>query len=314
MSRTLLLTRSEYGLRMPSQLPPIVTVDWLVDELAHQHAPDAAATAHPRAANLAIIHVGTTMTGRDPHQTYLDGHLPGARFVSLDDDLADPPAPIVGRHPLPAAASVHDLLARLGIDADTRVVAYDDRNGAFAARLIWMLRVLDQPAALLDSDRDAWPDPLTTGPTPDTPVPADRQHTDWPAGALADADTVAAHIETGGVVIDSREPARYRGEVEPIDAVAGHVPGAINLPFGDNLVDGRWRPASELATRFEALGDDPDAIVYCGSGVTACHNALAIEAAGLSRPRIYVGSWSGWSSDPDRPIATGSTPRGAATK
>ena len=314
MSRTLLLAGTEYGLGMPAQLAPIVTVDWLVHELAQQHSTDAAAAAHPQAGNLAIVHVGTTMTGHDPYQTYLDGHLPGARFVSLNDDLADTPAPIVGRHPLPAAASVQDVLARLGISADTRVVAYDDRNGAFAARLVWMLRLLDQPAALLDGDRDAWPGALATGPAPDTPVPADRPNIDWPAGALADADTVAAHIATGGVVIDSREPARYRGEVEPIDAVAGHVPGAINLPFGDNLVDGRWRPASELATRFEALGDDPNAIVYCGSGVTACHNALAIEAAGLPRPRIYVGSWSGWSSDPDRPIATGSSPGGAGTE
>ena len=106
-------------------------------------------------------------------------------------------------------------------------------------------------------------------------------------------------------MIDSRESARYAGEIEPIDAVAGHVPGAINLPFADNLIDGRWRGTANLHDRFGLLTSDPCAIVYCGSGVTACHNALAIEAAGLDRPRVYVGSWSGWSTDPSRPIATG---------
>ena len=113
---------------------------------------------------------------------------------------------------------------------------------------------------------------------------------------------------SGGVVVDSRERVRYLGEIEPIDNVAGHVPGAINLPFADNLDAGLFHPVDELAARFEALRSDPRAIVYCGSGVTACHNALAIEAAGFPPPRVYVGSWSGWTADPDRPIATGPNP------
>jgi thiosulfate/3-mercaptopyruvate sulfurtransferase len=121
---------------------------------------------------------------------------------------------------------------------------------------------------------------------------------------------VEQHLNGGGVVIDSRDPARFAGEIEPIDSVAGHVPGAINLLYGDNLAsDGRFRPVDELRSRFApAIGDDARPIVYCGSGVTACHNALAMEQSGLGLPRVYVGSWSGWIADPDRPIATGSTP------
>ena len=137
----------------------------------------------------------------------------------------------------------------------------------------------------------------------------ERTVRDWPTDALADADAVAAHIVDGGVVIDSRDPRRYAGEVEPIDAVAGHVPGAINLLYTDNLdAEGRFRPPQQLADRFAAARPDEQAIVYCGSGVTACHNALAMEHAGLPLPRVYVGSWSGWSADPDRPVATGDAP------
>ena len=138
--------------------------------------------------------------------------------------------------------------------------------------------------------------------------PVERRAIAWPADRIVDADDVAAHIAAGGVVVDSRERARFLGEIEPIDRVAGHVPGAINLPFAENLVDGVFQPADTLAQRFEALRSDPSAIVYCGSGVTACHNALAIEAAGFPPPRVYVGSWSGWTADPDRPIATGPNP------
>ncbi len=133
---------------------------------------------------------------------------------------------------------------------------------------------------------------------------------DWPLDALADAVDVAAHLRDGGAVVDSRDPARYAGEFEPIDAVAGHVPGAINLLFNDNLAsDGRFAPVDDLRTRFEPIVADGDrAIVYCGSGVTACHNALAMEHAGFGLPRVYVGSWSGWSADPERPVATGTAP------
>jgi thiosulfate/3-mercaptopyruvate sulfurtransferase len=141
-------------------------------------------------------------------------------------------------------------------------------------------------------------------------VSTERTVHDWPMDALADAYGVARHLDDGGVVIDSRDPARYAGEIEPIDSVAGHVPGAVSLLFNDNLAsDGRFRPADELQARFApVIRDDERPIVYCGSGVTACHNALAMEHAGFGLPRVYVGSWSGWSADPERPIATGPTP------
>jgi thiosulfate/3-mercaptopyruvate sulfurtransferase len=279
---------------MNSSLPPLISSQLLTERLTSGGA-DAP----------VIVHVGTTMVGSNPYASYLERRLPAARYASLDDDLADPPAPIVGRHPLPSPVAFAAVLSRLGIAPAVPVVAYDDRNGAFAARLVWMLRIIGQPAALLDGGLEAWPGPLQSGPLePHEPV-LDRPVAPWPSEAVVDADEVAAHIEQGGVVIDSREPLRYAGEIEPIDAVAGHVPGAINMPFTTNLAAGQWLTANQLATRFAHVEKDPRAIVYCGSGVTACHNALAIESAGLPLPRVFVGSWSGWSTDPERPVATG---------
>jgi thiosulfate/3-mercaptopyruvate sulfurtransferase len=139
--------------------------------------------------------------------------------------------------------------------------------------------------------------------------PVGRAVHPWPSDAVADADAVAEHIRAGGIVIDSRDPARYAGEVEPIDAVAGHIPGAINIVYTENLdAESKFRPTAELAERFAGEATDDDPIVYCGSGVTACHNALVMEHVGLGRPRLYVGSWSAWSADSHRPVATGPTP------
>jgi thiosulfate/3-mercaptopyruvate sulfurtransferase len=280
-------------------VPPIVDASWLRDRL----------TTDP---TLTICHVGSTMVGPDPEQSFTSGHLPGARFVSLDDVLAAPPSGTAGRHPLPAPADFARALGDLGVGDDATVVAYDDRGGAFAGRLVWMLRILGQRAALLDGGIEGWlAEPgaeLDDEPAPITAT--ERTVSDWPLEALADAIDVEQHLDGGGVVIDSRDPARFAGEIEPIDSVAGHVPGAINLLYGDNLAsDGRFRPVDELRSRFApAIGDDARPIVYCGSGVTACHNALAMEQSGFGLPRVYVGSWSGWIADPDRPIATGSTP------
>jgi thiosulfate/3-mercaptopyruvate sulfurtransferase len=280
-------------------VPPIVDASWLRDRL----------TTDP---TLTICHVGSTMVGPDPEQSFTSGHLPGARFVSLDDVLAAPPSGTAGRHPLPAPADFARALGDLGVGDDATVVAYDDRGGAFAGRLVWMLRILGQRAALLDGGIEGWlAEPgaeLDDEPAPITAT--ERTVRDWPLEALADAIDVEQHLDGGGVVIDSRDPARFAGEIEPIDSVAGHVPGAINLLYGDNLAsDGRFRPVDELRSRFApAIGDDARPIVYCGSGVTACHNALAMEQSGFGLPRVYVGSWSGWIADPDRPIATGSTP------
>jgi thiosulfate/3-mercaptopyruvate sulfurtransferase len=170
-----------------------------------------------------------------------------------------------------------------------------------------MLRILGLPAALLDGGLEAWDGELVTGfeqtPTVERPVMP------WPESALATADQVAALLRDGGVVVDCRAEARYRGEIEPVDPRAGHIPGALNVPFSGNLDDRqRFRSPAELGDRFSAAGVDGSAVLYCGSGVSACHNALAMEAAGLERPRIFVGSWSQWSSDLGRPAATGAEP------
>ena len=260
---------------------PIVSAGWLADHLD----------------SVVVCEVVSGRTDADSPA----GHLPGARLVSVDDDLAGEPGAVVGRHPLPSPVAFARRMGALGVSRSAAVVAYDRHAGAYASRLVWMLRVLGQDAALLDGGFDAW-----TGPTDDRPArpaPVDRDPVPWPDGAVASADEVVEHLAQGGVVVDSRAAERYRGEVEPIDAVAGHVPGAINLPFAGNLVDGRFRAADELGRRFADVATDPEAIVYCGSGVTACHNAVAMEHAGLPRPRVYVGSWSGWSTDPERPIA-----------
>ncbi len=279
-------------------IPPIVDVAWLLDRLDED-------------GRLIVCHVGSTMAGPEPEEVYITRHLPGARFVSLDDVLAAPASGTAGRHPLPAPDDFAASLAELGIGPDATVVAYDEREGALAGRMVWMLRILGQRAGLLEGGISAWE---AAGESIDIePVswePAERPAIDWPLEALADAIDVERHIADGGVVIDSRDPARYAGELEPIDVAAGHVPGAINLLFTDNLdSDGRFLPADALRARFApVVGDDNDPIVYCGSGVTACHNALAMEHVGVGLPRIYVGSWSGWIADPDRPIATGAAP------
>lgn len=269
-------------------IEPIVDAEWLDRHLDE----------------VVVCEVGSGTTGGSTPDDHRAGHLPGARFVSVDDDLAGAPGPVVGRHPLPSPEDFAARLGALGIGAGATVVAYDRHGGAFASRLVWMMRTIGQDAALLDGGFEAWTGPVESGTVDATPV--DRDPVPWPPSAVASADEVVAHIESGGVVVDSRAGERYRGETEPIDAVAGHIPGAVNLPFADNLADGRFRPADELRRRFADVAADPDPIVYCGSGVTACHNALAVEHATGRRPRVYVGSWSGWSTDPDRPIATGS--------
>lgn len=234
---------------------------------------------------------------------YLDGHLPGAAFVDLDAVLAGPAAPVVGRHPLPDPTQFAKSLGAMGIGNEATVIAYDDMGGAYASRLVWMLRILGQPAALLDGGRQAWKGVIDRGQVEIDPV--ERDVIAWPTEALADSSIVASHIADGGTVIDSRAPERYRGETEPLDKLAGHVPGAINLPFADNLDGaGKFLPTEQLAERFASI-EDPAPIVYCGSGVTACHNALAMEAAGHPLPRLYVGSWSGWSTEDGRIIAVG---------
>lgn len=248
----------------------------------------------------------------DGYQAYLQGHIPGARYVSMDSVLAAAPGPILGRHPLPTPEAFAGALGQLGIAEDAQVIAYDAVGGRFAGRLVWMLRILGQPAALLDGGLQAWLDQSPAQPLETQPAHwqvCERPVRAWPQAQIVSADEVATAIARGGLVVDARAPERYRGDVEPLDKKAGHIPGAINLFLGDNYREGGsyFKSTQELAARFQQAGFSADTICYCGSGVTACNNVLAAEAAGLPRPRVYVGSWSGWSSDDSRPVATGRT-------
>jgi thiosulfate/3-mercaptopyruvate sulfurtransferase len=233
------------------------------------------------------------------------GHVDGAVLLVRDEVLTRPMRPGDGRHPLPAAEALAAALGGLGIGWDATVVAYDRQHGDTAAHLVYLLRILGQDAALLDGGLAAVTDALSTGPGP-APTPVERAPRPWPTDLLPDADRVTEHVAAGGVLIDARAPERFRGETEPLDPVAGHIPGAVNAFYQDNLrPDGTFRDPADLRADFAGLGASADAIVYCGSGVTACHDLLAIERAGLGRARLYVGSWSQWCRDPSREQATG---------
>jgi thiosulfate/3-mercaptopyruvate sulfurtransferase len=264
-------------------LPPIVSADWLA---AHRDA-------------VVVADVRWYLDGRSGRDAYEAGHLPGAVFVELERALADPPSPGRGRHPLPAPGRFAAELGALGIGDGDAVIAYDDAGGSTAARLVWLLRRLDQPAAVLDGGLAAWSGPLERGPAVPAPARRERAVRPWPVAAFADIDEVAT---TTAPLLDARAAERYRGEVEPIDPRAGHIPGARSLPFAGSLgPDGRFLAPERLRARF---GGEP-AIAYCGSGVTACHLLIAHEAAGLGPGRLFAGSWSQWSADPERPAEVG---------
>jgi thiosulfate/3-mercaptopyruvate sulfurtransferase len=228
--------------------------------------------------------------------------VPGAVFVDVDRDLAAPAFEGPGRHPLPRPEAFAKTLGRLGI-GDDLVVAYDVANGTHAARLWWMLDVTGRRAAVLDGGLAAWEGPLETGADAGRVV-ARPEVRPWPTSSLADADDVAAALrERTAAVVDARAPERFRGETEPFDPVAGHIPGAVNVPLSANVDDrGRFRSADELRALYEPLGPF---IAHCGSGLTACETVLAARLAGLPQPRLYEGSWSDWVHEGDRPVATG---------
>lgn len=258
---------------------------------------------HDLPAGAVFADVRWYLDGRSGRAAYEAEHLPGAVFVDLDAALAGPPSPAAGRHPLPGPDRFAAAMTAVGIGDSVPVVAYDDAGGTVAARLVWMLRVLGHDAALLDGGIGAWAGPLESGPGAPRPG-AHFTPRPWPADALASIDDAS---DPANVVIDARDPARYRGEVEPVDPRPGHIPGARNLACRANLDgSGRFLKPAELRRRFEAAGAGPGApvISYCGSGVTACHNLLALERAGLAG-RLYPGSWSQYSADPDRPAALG---------
>jgi len=249
-------------------------------------------------------------------QAYGTGHIPGARFAHLDKILSGPKTgadgKFKGRHPLPERQAFIDAMQELGVGKGTQVIAYDAHGGMFAARLWWLLRWVGHvQVAVLDGGLPAWQaqgGELST----ETPAPA--------RGDLQEQPPLVTTIDVGDVVanlgsktltvVDARAADRYRGENETLDAVGGHIPGAKNRFFKDNLsADGRFKSADALRAEWNALIDSPQAaVMQCGSGVTACHNLLALEVAGLPGARLYPGSWSEWSSDSSRPVATGAQP------
>jgi len=249
---------------------------------------------------------------------YASGHIPGAFFLHLDQDLSGPQRTpegrFLGRHPLPDRARLAHRLGALGVGDDTLLVAYDEADGMYAARLWWLALWLGHAkAAVLDGGLRAW-QAAGLPVTHETPhaVPRELRPRD-PLVATADVEEIERALGTSRLrVIDARAPERYRGDVEPLDAKAGHIPGALNRPFKANVAsDGRFKPREALKRELEPLvqGMARDALVsQCGSGVTACHNILAMAAAGLALPRLYPGSWSEWSSSPSRPVATGDAP------
>ena len=233
-------------------------------------------------------------------RSYEEGHIPGAVFVDLDQELAGESGD--GRHPLPPASELVETLGRLGIEPDTDVVVYDDVSGAVAARMWWMLESIDHrgQAMVLDGGLQAWTErdlPLEVGSV--DPEPVIYPEVDGYRGVVTH-DRLA-----GRVIADARSPERYRGEVEPVDPKAGHIPGAVNYPLAENLQDGRFRDGRELAERYRDFPED--GVVSCGSGVNACHTALALVIAGRPMPDVYIGSFSDWSRR-DLPVATGPNP------
>jgi thiosulfate/3-mercaptopyruvate sulfurtransferase len=245
---------------------------------------------------------------------YLAGHIPGARYADLNKDLSSPPTSDSGRHPLPAPRVFAATLEKLGIGDDTQVIAYDEANGSFAARAWWMLRWMGHAsAAVLDGGLKAWlaqGGALASGDEPFPKDPAIRFSPRLDDDAVIGAAEVESLLrDPEQLLVDARAAERYSGSVEPIDSVAGHIAGAVNHPFTRNLrVDGRFLAAAELRRLWDErlAGRAPrDVAAMCGSGVTACHNLLSLEVAGLRGARLYAGSWSEWIKDPSRPIARG---------
>lgn len=241
-------------------------------------------------------------------RTFAEGHIPGAVYAHLDRDLSGPKAPGKGRHPLPERAAFAATAGRLGVAPGVQVVCYDAQGGPYAARAWWLLRWLGHDAvAVLDGGAAAWrgadgawtSDKSAVQPRPSYPLNTVAMPTVSAAELLAQLGRVR--------LFDARAAERFRGEVEPLDPVAGHIPGATLRFFKDNLQpDGRFKPATQLKAEFDALGGGDPAVVHqCGSGVTACHNLLAMAHAGYGATTLYPGSWSEWCSDPARPVARG---------
>jgi thiosulfate/3-mercaptopyruvate sulfurtransferase len=279
---------------MTTRAELLVDVASLTIELAGDHPP-------------LLIDVRWSLAGPPGIEAYRAGHLPGARFADLDTELAGRRG-AGGRHPLPEAADFESVVRRLGVSSDTAVVVYDAADGVPAARAWWDIRYFGHhDVRVLDGGYAAWAAaglPVST----EEPVVVPGDFVARPGGLpLLDADA-AALLATDGVLVDVRVPERFRGEVEPVDPIAGHIPGAVNLPTTGNIgPDGKFLDGETLANRFESLGaaDGEPVGAYCGSGINAAHTVFAMTLAGLPTPALYVGSWSNWIADGTRPIATG---------
>ena len=270
---------------------PLVSAAWLRDHVAE---PD-----------LRILDVRWYLDGRSGPDAYRRGHVPGAVFCDLEGHLSGK-GEGRGRHPLPDREAFQEAMRGLGVGPTTRVVAYDDLGGMVAGRLWWVLRYFGHDAvALLDGGLQAWGEPLETGDV--TPAPGDfvaaPPHLEW----TADYEAVRGRSPRT-LLLDARSGERFRGEQEPVEPVGGHIPGARSAPFAGNLTpEGRFKSPEELRRRFQDLGVSPDAdtVVYCGSGVSACNDLVAMEVAGLTGARLYPGSWSDWSRRDGAEVETG---------
>ena len=288
---------------MTSATPHLVDVSWL--------------RAHALDADLVLADVRWNMGEPSGRERYRQGHLPGAHFVDLDADLSRPAYDGPGRHPLPSVEHFARVLSRVGLSAQSTMVCYDDRGGAIAARLWWMCRAVGVPArvCVLSGGLQSWE---RAGGELSQHVP---EPVNAPLMALSEAFSgvvsktqVSAALRDGALVLDARGGNRYRGELEPVDARPGHIPGAVSAPYVANLVEpgGRLRDLETLRAHYEALGalDREQVIVSCGSGVTACHDIWALAMLGRTDAMLYEGSWSDWSRDPELAVAVGPEPGG----
>jgi thiosulfate/3-mercaptopyruvate sulfurtransferase len=275
-------------IRWVSSFGPLVSAAWLRDHLADE--------------DVKVIDLRWYADGRSGRDAYLAGHLPGAVFVDLDRDITGAEGP--GRHPIPSRAQFEEAMQTAGLEPDSRVVVYDDLGGSSAARLWWLLRYYGhREVAVLDGGLPAWEGPLETDSV--SPLRGGFHAAEPDREMVVDRDRVRSRGEA--VLIDARAADRYRGEVEPFDSKAGHIPGARNVPWRSNLgKDWRFLPPAELRAKYAAAGDT-EVIAYCGSGITAAVDLLALEVAGIEGARLYEGSWSDWSRQ-DLPIATGPEP------
>jgi len=275
-------------IRWVSSFGPLVSAEWLRDHLAD--------------ADVRVVDLRWYTDGRSGRDAYLAGHVPGAVFIDLDRDITASEGP--GRHPIPSLAQFEEAMRAAGLEPDSRVVVYDDLGGSSAARLWWLLRYYGHPAvAVLDGGLPAWEGTVETDAV--SPRRGGFQAAEPDRAMVVDRANVEAADEA--VLIDARAGERYRGEVEPFDSKAGHIPGARNVPWRSNLGnDWRFLPPAELRAKYTAA-EGKEVIAYCGSGITAAVDLLALEVAGIHGAKLYEGSWSDWSRQ-DLPIATGPEP------